>query len=392
MKIAIDCRTILNPGFGEGAGVGHYTYYLVHHLLRLDAENEYVLFFDRQLGMEAIKKIINGRPATAYRFFSFHEYRQYLPGVYPHLLVGAAFAKERPDIVHVPGGNIPASYRGQTVLTVHDLAIFRHPEWFPFQPIATRLLYPQSIRRAARLIVPSQAVAADLRELFHVPESKITVIPEGVAAKAPLYDTDIVSGNDVTDRADIERKYKIRSPYFFSLGTLEPRKNLEMLVRAYGDFCDQMKGEAPQLVIAGGRGWKYDGIFRAIAAQNRRHPFSVHSIGYVPHSDKWALLKHAEAFLFPSLSEGFGLPPLEAMSMGTPVICSHTSSLPEVVADAGILLDPKNVEGWTRAMERILKNKPLREELSVKGKARVKRFSWMRTAEMTLEVYQKIHS
>lgn len=390
MKIAIDCRTILNPGFGEGAGVGHYTYYLILHLLRLDAENEYILFFDKRLSEEAIRALIGGRPRTSYRFLPFHEYRKYLPGFYQHLLVGAAFAKERPDILHIPGGNIPASYGGKTVLTVHDLAIFRHPEWFPFQPISTRLLYPQSLRRASRLIVPSVSVACDVRELFHIYEGKVSVVPEGVDLQVSPYDQDIVSCEDVTDRGDLERKYKIHSPYLLSLGTLEPRKNLEMLIRAFGDFCDREQGRSAQLVLAGARGWKHEGIFRAMGEVNRRHPFAVHSIGYVPHGDKWALMRHAECFLFPSFYEGFGLPPLEAMSAGTPVICSDTSSLPEVVGSAGILVRPDQPEEWSRAFERVLKNKPLREELVLKGKAQAQKFTWMRTAEMTLNAYQKI--
>ncbi len=389
MKIAIDCRTILNPGFGEGAGVGHYTYYLVSHLLRLDAENDYVLFFDRRMGEKAIRALIGNRPRVEYRFLSFHDYRRYLPGIYQHLLVGAAFAKERPDLLHIPGGNIPVSYVGKTVLTVHDLAISHHPEWFPSQPIATRLLYPQSLRRASCLLAPSQSVKNDLHALFRIPEGKVSITQEGVESSAPLYDADVISTEDVLDRADMEKKYKIRSPYVFSLGTIEPRKNLEMLVRAFGDFCDRVRGDAPQLVLGGGRGWKYDGVFRAIAECNRRHPFSVHSIGYIPHRDKWALLRNAECFVFPSLYEGFGLPPLEAMAMGTPVICSDTSSLPEVVGDAGILLPPDQPEEWTRALERVLKNKPLREEFSRKGREQSTKFTWIRTAELTLEAYQK---
>lgn len=391
MRIAIDCRTILNPGFGEGAGVGHYTYYLVFHLLRLDAENEYVLFFDKRFSEYAIRVLIGGRPRTEHRFFPFHEYRKYLPGFYQHLFAGAAFARARPDILHIPGGNIPVSYGGKTVLTVHDLAIFRHPEWFPFQPIATRLLYPQSLRRAARLIVPSISVAKDARELVHIYEGKVSVIPEGVDPQVPLFDGDIVSSEDVVDRADIARKYKIRSPYFLSLGTLEPRKNLEMLIRAFGNFCDREASGRVQLVLAGARGWKYERIFRAMSEVNRRHPFAVQYIGYVPHRDKWALMRHAECFVFPSQYEGFGLPPLEAMSAGTPVICSDTSSLPEVVGDAGILVRPDQPEEWSRAFERVLKNKPLRDELVLKGNAQAQKFTWMRTAALTLESYQKTH-
>ncbi|MEK7607288.1 MAG: glycosyltransferase family 1 protein [Patescibacteria group bacterium] len=392
MKIVIDCRTILNPGFGEGAGVGHYTYYLVSHLLRLDAENEYVLFFDRRLSEEAIGALIGNRPRTSYRFFPFHKYREYLPGFYQHLLVAAAFSKERPDIFHIPGGNIPAAYRGKTVLTVHDLAMYRHPEWFPSRPIATRFLYPQSLRRASRLIVPSLSVASDLRELFRIHEGRVSVVPEGVDAHTPLYDQDIVSPEDVVDRGDLERKYKIRSPYVLSLGTLEPRKNLEMFIRAFGDFCDRGQGIKVQLVLAGARGWKYEGIFRAIGEVNRRHPFVVQYIGYIPHRDKWAFMRHAECFAYPSLYEGFGLPPLEAMSCGTPVICSSASSLPEVVESAGILVAPDQPEEWARAMERVLKNKPLREELALQGKTQSQKFAWSRTAELTLEAYHKTRS
>lgn len=394
MKIAIDCRTILNPGFGEGAGVGHYTYYLVWHLLRLSAETEFVLFFDKRLGQEAINSLIGKHPRVQARFFPFHEYRKFLPGVYSHLLAGAAIAREAPDILHVPGGNLSLSYPGKTILTVHDLAIYRHPAWFPFQPLSVKMLYPQSLRKADHLIVPSNQTAEDLQKIFGVRKEKISVIYEGVEARGRLFDMDILSKEDVMDIEDLKEKYKIYQPYLFYLGTIEPRKNLEFLIKVFDDLLEQDIQPLPQLVLAGARGWKYENIFKIIDKVNKKYSAQgevIKYIGYVPHRDKWALFENAAVFVYPSLYEGFGLPPLEAMASGTPVLAANTSSLPEIIGKGGILLEPNDRKAWIIALTETLK-KPQQEllELGEAGKKQAKKFSWSRCAEETFEIYQRL--
>src|SRR3989338_6442847 len=152
MRIAIDCRTLVHPGFGEGAGIGHYTYYLVKHLLALDVRDQFILFFDDQIADEAVGLIVAGHPHVEIRRFPFHAYRKALPGIYSHFLLTSFFARSRPSVLHIPGGNLPLNYLAPSVVTVHDLAIFEHPEWFPTQRLSVNVLYPQTVRMATRLI------------------------------------------------------------------------------------------------------------------------------------------------------------------------------------------------------------------------------------------------
>jgi glycosyltransferase involved in cell wall biosynthesis len=392
-KIALDCRTILNPGFGEGAGVGHYTYYLVQHLLKINTENEFILFFDKQAGREIVQSLVNNQPRVQIRFFPFHEYRHYLPGFYSHLLISAVIAREQPDLLHIPGGVIPLSYPRKVVLTVHDLAIYKHPEYFPKQTLSTKVLYPQSLKKAFHLIAPSQQTARDLEEIFKIKKEKISVIYEGVAPRQPLFDVDIIAKEDVIDLEDLEEKYKIKTPYFFFLGTIEPRKNIEFLVKAFSLLLEKNPSLNIQLVLAGARGWKNERIFRTIEEVNKKYASKdpvINYLGYVPHQDKWALFEKAIAFLYPSLYEGFGLPPLEAMAVGTPVITAATSSLLEVVGSGGILLDPQDLSGWVNHLEKILKDSEFRANLSKKAKERSSSFSWSKCAEETMELYQRL--
>lgn len=389
-KIAIDCQTIINPLFGEGAGVAHYTYHLVWHLLRLSTEDEFLLFFDRKIGRNVVDKLIGSRGKVRVFYFPDHDYSHYLPGYYSHLLKSAFFARENPDLLHIPGGNIPLGYKGKVVLTVHDLAIFKHPEWFPFEPLSRYFLYPQSLKRASAFIVPSNQTASDLKEIFKISNKPIAVIYEGVQAKSKLFDQDIYSPEDIIDQEDLIKKYKIEFPYVFFLGTIEPRKNLEFLIRVFDLFSQKHPGKIRQLVLAGASGWKNENVFKAIEKANRRHQRKIiNYLGYVPHEDKWALFENALAFLFPSLYEGFGLPPLEAMALGTPVISSNRASLKEVVDHGGILLDPDDYYGWLKALEMLL-DQDFREKLIAQGKKQAQKFSWSRCAEQTLEFYYQV--
>ncbi|MDP3244680.1 MAG: glycosyltransferase family 1 protein [bacterium] len=390
MRIAIDCRTILNPGFGQDAGVGHYTYYLVWHLLRSSPTTDFVLFFDKELGQDAIDALVGDHSHCKMERLPFSAFRRYVPGLYSHFLISAAIARQQPDLLHVPGGGLPLTYKGKTVLTVHDLAIFRHPEWFPSQLIATKLLYPKSLRQADHLIVPSKQTAKDLKEIFKIKDEKISVIYEGVVKHRRLYDVDVVSKKDVIDIDDLTRKYGVKQPYIFCLGTIEPRKNLEFLLETYELWRKQNPSQSAQLVLAGGRGWKYGGIFKKIDEVNNKYSQAVNYLGYAPHQDKWALLENAACFVFPSLYEGFGLPVLEAMASGTPVIASQNGSLPEVVGRGGLMLKPDDHLAWVKALEKIIGNLREQSRLIKEGKKQAEKFTWENCAEKTLEVYRKL--
>ncbi len=394
MRIAIDCRTILNPGPGEAAGVGMYTLHLVEYLLRLDATNEYVLFVDGAFPTDALRHLIGGRPKTKAVRLPSSTYRRFLPGVYSELLVSSAFHRERPDILHVPGGRIPISYRGTTVLTVHDLAIFRNPEWFPKQQLASRILYPKTIAQASALIAVSNATRHDLETYFAVPHGHVTVIPEGVRSPFGELPSDVLTPDEVRERHDLARFFQISAPYILSISTIEPRKNFNATIHAF----DTLLREGTlfhdlELVIAGKKGWHSDSIFALIEEKNLLYKKKygkekIRYLGYISEHTKWTLLRHTRAFVFPSFYEGFGLPVLEAMAAGTPVITSKTSSLPEVAGDAALFVDPQSVASIATALRTILLDKTLAETLAERGRTQAAQFTWEKTAKATQELYE----
>ena len=379
MKIGIDCRTILNPDAGHLAGVSHYIYYLVKNLLQIDKKNEYVLFFSpRTTNINEFKQ-----KNSRVEIFPFFKYKRYLPFSYSHLLVSAFLQRQKLDLYHSPANIIPLYYDQPSVVTVHDLAIYDHPEWFPTrfvnnQSFATKILVPKSIKKAKKVIAVSENTKKDIQRLFKVFAGKISVIHEGAIYQKPTIPF-----------SKLKKKYKLQDEFILFIGTIEPRKNLERLINAYRGLVatDKIKH---QLVIAGNLGWGYKNIIMSIKELNAQKPNSVRYVGYVAHEEKFTLLKKSACFVFPSLYEGFGIPILEAMSQGTPVITSNCSSLPEVANEAAILVDPNKTGEIVKAILDILDDKTLQQRLAVLGKARVKKFSWKKTAEETLRVYKKV--
>lgn len=379
MRIGIDCRTILNPESGERAGVGHYTSSLVRALLELDRENQYYLFFDSRTRKEAAQTF--EQENVKIKFLPFSRYRKFLPFGYSQLLIAAAFLKARLDVLHGPANVVPLGYPKKTVITLHDLAIYHHPEWFPTQIFSTRLLVPQSLKRAEHIIAVSEASKNDARELFSLPSKKITVIPEAA-------DTELLPLNDKDQ--DIEEVYKLPKKYFLYVGTIEPRKNLPVLFEAWQQVL-QHRPEAlkdTELLLAGGVGHGGKDIIPMIAKMKLEK--SVRHLGYVSHNHKIMLLKRATAFVFPTLYEGFGLPVLEAMQLGVPVITTNTSSIPEVVGDAAALFDPTDVHGLAEILEKYSTSTVVGQQLVERGIQQAKKFSWEKTAKQTLAVYQRV--
>lgn len=425
MRIGIDCRTILNPTGGEQAGVGHYTYYLIKNLLALDQKNTYVLFFDSRFRkIDEFKK-----NNTEIKFFPFYQYKKYLPITYSQMLISAVLTREKLDVFHSPANVLPLTYNRPAVVTVHDLAIYKHPDFFPIQFLnrqifSTKILVPRSLVKAEKIIAVSKNTKTDIIEEFGVPEDKIEVIYEGVAD----YHQEC---KNQTNFNELKKKYGIGDKYILFLGTIEPRKNIITLIKAFRNLRLIYNSPAKdhQLIIAGARGWKDQPVYEAISDANasiigqkkrrngreRRRGFDLRSenqinkqgerrkhierrinqpikyIGYVPLEDKILLLCQATSFVFPSLYEGFGLPVLEAMSLGTPVITSNLSSLPEIVTEnSGLLITPTKESEILDALQQILTDDGLRELLSVNGRKRAKDFSWKKCAQETLRIYQSI--
>lgn len=286
----------------------------------------------------------------------------------------------KPDILHYPaniGRQVGTALRSRTkvVLTVHDLTFLREPGWFRFDRAAYyRATIKKSVRRATRIIADSQATAEDLQNLLDVDPAIVDVTPLGVDARFRPASEDEV--------ARVRERYALPDTFFLYLGTLEPRKNIPRIINAWDRTAMDC---AEHLVVAGREGWKVAPIHQAAAEAT--HHARLHFPGFIDEADLPAILSASTAFIWPSLWEGFGLPPLEAMACGAPVLTSNTSSLPEVVGEAALTVDPEDTEAIAEGLRALSSDQALRDRLRTAGLERAADFTWKRTAEMTYEVY-----
>ncbi len=358
--------------FPAPGGIGTYVRNLVPALARHDPGLDIRLFrsrFDEAHDIDAAMggfpiEELGGRIRTLYPRWAITA-RPQLPGA----LAGV-------DVVHAPSpaGVPPAPDGAKLVVTVHDLAFDMTPRMFP---TAWRYMFRLGLRaavgRADAIITPSRNTAEDLLSRTGVDPKRIHVVPEAPA----------LSPSD-EDPTEALARLKIPGPYLLSVGTLEPRKNLVRLVRAYRRAA--ANGVPHSLVLAGPLGWHHQSLLREIALAG---PGEISLTGYLAPGDLDAVYRGASAFVYPSVYEGFGLPVLEAMVRGIPVVTSNTSSLPEVAGDAALSVDPRSVRDISRAIERILTDTGVAEELARAGIARAARFSWDESARLTLQVYEK---
>ena len=291
-----------------------------------------------------------------------------LDGVFAGVSVFHATEHLLPRLRHVP-----------SVFTLHDIAYLRYPQYHLLQNrLFLSLMMPRFLAQAQRIIAISESTRREALAAYRLDPAKIEVVPEGVEPRfAPVRDAGLL--------ADVRARYELPARFILFVGTIEPRKNLRTLLEAYA----ALRPNAPEvgLVIAGGKGWLYADFFNQLQALGLES--QVRLTGFVPDDDLPALLSAAEAFVYPSVYEGFGLPPLEAMACGTPVLCSDASSLPEVVGQAGLLLPPTDAAAWAAALQRILSDAPLRADLRERGLARARQFTWEAAAKHTLAVYKQ---
>ena len=284
------------------------------------------------------------------------------------------------DLYHEPNF-VPKPFNGPLVLTVHDLSCFDHPETHPVERV--RLMQrdmPSAIEKADHIIVVSDATGEALRRCFNVDPALITTTylaadprfqPSGSEALAPF-----LSSLGVTPGG-----------YILSVGTLEPRKNLPTLFAAYAGLPTALRQRFP-LVVAGMKGWGTEGLMKSAETLVQRGELRL--LGYVPDKSIPPLYAGAAAFCYPSRYEGFGLPVLEAMASGVPVLTSNRTSLPEVVGDAGVMVDPDDVDGMREHLQRLLEDRAYADELGRRGQVRAQTFSWERCAHETVSVYHKV--
>jgi glycosyltransferase involved in cell wall biosynthesis len=372
MRVGIDYTAAVR----QQAGIGRYTRGLIAALAELDHETRYVLF---SAGRDP-----SGRAWPAnFRWRALPLTDRHLSLLWQRLRVPLpveAFTG-RLDLFHSPDFVLPPVARARTVLTVHDLSFMRYPECSS-KPLLDYLMrsVPPAVRRADAILADSESTRRDLVELLQVEPERITVVYPGVE---PHF---CPGGDDAAVPATLAR-YGIRRPYLLGVGTLQPRKNFCLLIRAYHALRQQRR-IPHQLVIAGGRGWLFDEIHDTIRTLYLEE--QVQLTGFVADGDLPALYRGADVFAFPSLYEGFGIPVLEAMACGTPVVTSTASSLPEAAGEAALLVDPNDVDALTEALWRVIEDSALRNALCARGFEQVKRFSWAESARRLQAVYYAV--
>lgn len=281
------------------------------------------------------------------------------------------------DLLHMPAFTVPAIVPCPVVVTVHDLAYLACPEYCPDETVnylARRV--PAAFKEAAAVITPSAFIKEESTRFFDINPSKIYPVHHGVSTEFKVLPEEAQSG--------LRQKLGLPEHFFLFVGTIEPRKNLIKLIEAFGLAVS--RGLDCSLVLAGARGWKCEDIYLLPGQSGLEQ--RVVFLDYVPDKLLPALYNAAVAFVYPSLYEGFGLPVLEAMACGTPVIASNVSSIPEVVGEAGITVDPLDINGLASVMLLLARDAGLRRDFTRKGLERAERFSWEKTARETVKVYE----
>jgi len=366
MLIGIDASRATRA---ERTGTENYSLFLIRALLQLDQQSHYRLYF-------------NGAPAPDLLPTTPNVQMQVMPfpRLWTHLRLSWEMATRAPEVLFVPAHVLPIVHPRRSVVTVHDLGYLYYPQahtrW-----ARTYLQWSTAwnVRAAAHVIADSQATRRDLITHCRVPADKITVIYPG-------FDPSFAPVRDQEQVAAARQRYGIPPDYVIFVGTLHPRKNLTALLEALAALARE--GRETHLVVVGKKGWLYEPLFARV--QQLGLEAQVHLAGYVPQGDLPPLLSGAQAFVLPSLYEGFGFPVLEAMACGVPVICSNVSSLPEVAGDAALLVDPHDPAALATALRRVLDDRELRRDLIERGRRQVARFSWQACAQGTLAVLQAV--
>jgi glycosyltransferase involved in cell wall biosynthesis len=370
MRVGLDAI----PLVAAKTGVGHYTNALAEWLARTHPDHQYELFSPFDFAFDA--RHGHTPPNLGKRFLPVRSvFRKWWLLGLPALLHISPV-----DVFHGTNYCVPVFAPCPTVVTIHDLSLLAHAATHPEGNVERgRRRLPIMARRATMIIAPSEWTRREIVSRLGLRAERIRVIQE--AAREGMRPRTAAECQSVLARHGICR------PYLLYVGTIEPRKNLTTLIRAYEELRRATR-HRPQLVICGGRGWLDEEVFRLVEELGLQE--EVRFTGYVEEAELPALYSAAEVFVYPSLYEGFGLPPLEAMACGAPVVTSNTSSLPEVVGEAGLMVPPRDVRALAHTLTRLLETAALRQQLSRAGLERAARFSWERAANETQAVYDEV--
>jgi len=367
MKIALN-TTIATK---TRTGTGNYAVNLAAALMQMDHDHEIEIYCNADL-QDWFADQRNGHSATI-NGIKFKSSRQRV--FWEQTKLSGELKNNGVDLLHSMAFTSPWVNSIKTVVTVHDLAFQTYPETIPLtKRIYYRPIFSHSIKKTAKVIVPSNAVRKLLCETFHLNEEKVVCVPEGVNAE-------FFSSMNKKNIAAPREKFEIAGPYILTVGTQEPRKNLTTILSVFNKLKTE-KDIPHKLVVAGKEGW-------LIKKPMTELPNLI-STGYVSQQDLIALYRGAELFLFPSLYEGFGLPLLEAMAAGVPVIASDIPVHREVCGEAALFANPLDAEEWRNAINQLLQNTSQQNRMRTNGIARANKFSWQKTAELTMEIYKSV--
>ncbi len=388
VKIGIDYTSAIH----QSAGIGRYTREMVdalaaasnnafkphYRLFVADAGQNFDLKFGPKFGPELPGPNFAWRPSRlTERWLARLWYRLRLP-LPIQTWTGPL------DLFHAADFILPPVKQGtRTLVTIHDLSFVREPESvMPGMSAHLNRWVPHSVERANHLIAVSKATRQDLIDLYHTPPEKISVLYHGVTPEfRPIEDTTKLTA--VCQKYKLEMGASGKRAFILSVGTIQPRKNYQVLIRALAKIDSSIS-----LVIAGSKGWNYNELFNEVVKHGLEE--RVYFPGFIADADLPALYSAATLFVYPSLYEGFGLPVLEAMACGTPVIVSNQSSLPEVVGNAGLLVNPRDVDAIATAISQLWEDAALRQNLSQAGLAQAASFTWPKMAAKLIKLYQKI--
>jgi len=377
MKIGVDC----NPLFDEKKGIAWYLFYILEKFSFLSRETDQFHLFWFRKGIPEIPSVLLQRKGVVMR--------RLLPvprtlGLAASCIIPGLLGCFLPqlDLVHFPNFTAFPVHKAKIVITVHDLAFKLFPETVDYKVrLILAAFLKRSIKLANSIVADSRSTAKDLVRFFPESEGKIQIIYPGVDHEIfrPMYigEENLFSVLGTTE-------------YILSLSTLEPRKNIQTLLKAYIILLKEKGPRVPDLVVIGPKGWKIEGLFKEYEDLPQGLKRKIKFPGYLPRELLPLIYSACKVFAFPSLYEGFGLPVLEAMACGAPVIASKTSSIPEVGGEAVIYVDPLNPEEIAKVISEVLDSSSLRDELKAKSLERAKNFSWEKTARETFELYKEV--
>lgn len=377
MQIAFNATALLSPL----TGIGQYTHHLAKGLQHMDGVSPNFFYGSRWSqevrtkpfpNVTTIKNWVHWLLPNSYGVARTLQQRQFSQGA----------QRTRHDIYHEPNF-LAYQFDGPSIITVHDLSWIRYPEMHPVERVRAMDKYFQpGLERASLILTDSEFVKRELMDVFGVKPERIRPVLLGVEALFHPRSAD--ETRTVLDAHDL-----IHGQYLLAVGTLEPRKNLAVALRAFMQLAPALRKRFP-LVLVGMKGWHTSALEQQIAPLIAAG--EIRQLGYLPREDLAKIIAGATTLIYPSIYEGFGLPPLEAMACGVPVIVSNVSSLPEVVGDTGLLIDPQDVEGLADAIERLVNAPEIRQELSQRALQRSTIFTWSRCVERTVDAYREVHS